>query len=41
MNEDAVYTLTRGRTPLLVSVPHAGTSIPPDIAAIAPSAISS
>ena len=28
-----VYTLQRGMTPLLVSLPHAGTHIPPDIAA--------
>ena len=27
-----VYTLTRGHTPLLVSLPHAGTHIPPAIA---------
>ena len=27
-----VYTLHRGTTPLLVSVPHVGTDIPPDIA---------
>jgi N-formylglutamate deformylase len=27
-----VYTLTRGHTPLLVSLPHAGTNIPPAIA---------
>jgi len=31
MNE--VFTLQRGRTPLLVSIPHAGTVIPDDIAA--------
>ena len=30
---DPVYTLQRGRTPLLVSVPHAGTHLPADIAA--------
>lgn len=30
---DSVYTLHRGRTPLLVSVPHTGTHIPADIAA--------
>jgi N-formylglutamate deformylase len=30
---DTVYTLQRGTTPLLVSLPHAGTHIPPDIAA--------
>ena len=30
---DAVYTLQRGTTPLLLSMPHAGTRIPPDIAA--------
>lgn len=29
---DPVYTLVRGTTPLLVSVPHAGTAIPPAIA---------
>ncbi len=33
MNDHAIYTLTRGTTPLLVSLPHAGTSIPPAIAA--------
>ena len=27
-----VYSLTRGHTPLLVSLPHAGTHIPPAIA---------
>ena len=27
------YTLHRGTTPLLVSIPHAGTHLPPDIAA--------
>ena len=27
-----IYTLQRGTTPLLVSLPHAGTHIPPDIA---------
>ncbi len=27
------YTLHRGRVPLLISVPHVGTEIPPDIAA--------
>ncbi|MDW3207099.1 MAG: N-formylglutamate deformylase [Alphaproteobacteria bacterium] len=27
-----IYTLHRGKTPLLVSVPHAGTAVPPDIA---------
>ena len=30
---DPVYTLQRGRTPLLVSLPHAGTHIPPALAA--------
>jgi N-formylglutamate deformylase len=30
MNERDVYTLHRGSAPLLVSVPHAGTEIPPD-----------
>jgi N-formylglutamate deformylase len=30
---DTVYTLHRGSTPLLLSLPHAGTHIPPDIAA--------
>ena len=29
----ATYTLRQGTTPLLVSVPHAGTCLPPDIAA--------
>jgi N-formylglutamate deformylase len=29
----AGFTLHRGRTPLLVSLPHVGTAIPPDIAA--------
>jgi len=29
---DPIYTLQRGRTPLLVSLPHAGTHIPPAIA---------
>jgi N-formylglutamate deformylase len=29
---DTVYTLHRGNTPLLLSLPHAGTHIPPDIA---------
>ncbi len=29
----ATFTLHRGSTPLLVSVPHVGTAIPPDIAA--------
>ncbi len=29
----ATYTLHQGTTPLLVSVPHAGTYLPPDIAA--------
>ena len=29
---DTVYTLQRGTTPLLVSLPHAGTHIPTDIA---------
>jgi N-formylglutamate deformylase len=33
MNDHAIYTLTRGTTPLLVSLPHAGTSIPPAIVA--------
>jgi len=31
MNE--IFTLHRGTRPLLISVPHAGTAIPPDIAA--------
>jgi len=31
MNDNAIYTLHRGRTPLLVSVPHAGTVIPADL----------
>jgi N-formylglutamate deformylase len=30
MNDTEVFTLHRGRAPLLVSVPHAGTEIPPD-----------
>ncbi len=30
---DAIYTLTRGTTPLLVSLPHTGTKIPAEIAA--------
>ena len=30
---DAIYTLHRGTAPLLVSVPHAGTAIPDDVAA--------
>ena len=30
---DGVYTLHRGNTPLIISVPHVGTDIPPDIAA--------
>ena len=30
---DATFTLHRGTAPLLVSVPHAGTEIPPDVAA--------
>ena len=29
----ATYTLTQGRNPLLVSMPHVGTFIPPDLAA--------
>lgn len=33
MNTSPVYTLHRGTRPLLVSVPHCGTEIPPDIAA--------
>ena len=37
---DDVYTLQRGRTPLLVSLPHAGTVIPsPLLAAMQPRAI--
>ena len=32
---DAVFTLHRGTTPLLVSVPHVGTAIPDDTAAAA------
>ncbi len=31
--KEPIYTLHRGRTPLLVSVPHAGTHLPADIAA--------
>lgn len=31
MTPDAPYTLQRGRTPLLISVPHAGTFIPPEL----------
>ena len=31
--ENEVFTLYRGTAPLLVSVPHAGTAIPPDIQA--------
>ncbi|MGZ8259206.1 MAG: N-formylglutamate deformylase [Caldimonas sp.] len=30
---DATFTLTRGKAPLLVSLPHVGTAIPADIAA--------
>ncbi len=30
-NNDAIVTLHRGSTPLLVSVPHCGTKIPPDL----------
>ena len=30
MNEPPVHTLTRGSVPLVVSVPHVGTEIPPD-----------
>jgi N-formylglutamate deformylase len=30
MSEPSVYTLSRGSLPLVVSVPHAGTEIPPD-----------
>jgi N-formylglutamate deformylase len=30
---DAVFSLQRGRTPLLISLPHVGTHIPADIAA--------
>jgi len=33
MSDDAIFTLTRGTKPLLVSVPHVGTAIPEDIAA--------
>jgi N-formylglutamate deformylase len=33
MSDDPIYTLQRGTTPLLVSLPHAGTLIPPAIAA--------
>lgn len=33
MNDNSIYTLHRGTAPLLVSVPHAGTVIPPDIGA--------
>jgi len=32
MNDHPIYTLQRGRTPLLVSLPHAGTHIPSAIA---------
>lgn len=39
---DTVYTLQRGTTPLLVSLPHCGTHIPPDIAeALLPRALHS
>lgn len=30
MSEPSVFTITRGSAPLVVSVPHAGTAIPPD-----------
>jgi len=33
MNGSSVFTLRAGRAPLLISVPHAGTVLPPDIAA--------
>jgi len=33
MSDNAIFTLTRGTKPLLVSVPHVGTAIPEDIAA--------
>lgn len=33
MSEPPVFHLTRGQAPLLVSFPHSGTFIPPDIAA--------
>jgi len=32
MNDETIYTLQRGTTPLLLSLPHAGTHLPPDIA---------
>ena len=31
MNDNTVFTLHRGTTPLLVSLPHVGTELPPDI----------
>jgi len=31
MAEDTGFTLLPGRVPLLVSMPHAGTDLPPDI----------
>jgi N-formylglutamate deformylase len=38
--DDAIYTLQRGTTPLLVSMPHVGTRIPPDLHAhLAPRAL--
>jgi N-formylglutamate deformylase len=33
MSEPALFHLTRGEAPLLISFPHSGTHIPPDIAA--------
>ena len=37
---DSVFTMVRGSVPLLVSVPHAGTAIPDDVAAaLAPRAL--
>ncbi|MBV6304378.1 N-formylglutamate deformylase [Candidimonas humi] len=33
IEQDPVYTLSQGSIPLLVSIPHMGTEIPPDIAA--------
>ena len=33
MTPPPTYTLHRGTTPLLISIPHAGTHLPPDIAA--------
>jgi len=40
MSDEATFTLTRGTTPLLVSVPHVGTAIPDDVAsALVPRAL--